>query len=246
VKRAAWITLLAVVAFAAIVLIRIPAARVIPAGLAQRECATLDGTLWSGSCTAVVVNGKAIGDLSWELKPLRLLLGQLAAQVTLSNGVANGSALVQVGLGERVTLRDLHAELPLDPQLIPEVPQNLRGRARLELSLAQLQHGVLTRLEGRIEAHDLEDRSGGNDTALGSYLIDFPAGASGDPTGRIRDLDGPLAVEGTLRLTRAPGFELEGFIAPRKNASREVVNNIAFLGSPDASGRRAFSLAGTF
>ena len=62
----------------------------------------------------------------------------------------------------------------------------------------------------------------------------------------MRDLDGPLALEGTLRLTPQPGFELEGLIAPRNGAPPELVNNIRFLGAPDASGRRSFSLAGTF
>ncbi len=109
-------------------------------------------------------------------------------------------------------------------------PQSLHGRAHVELAQAQIQHGVITQLEGRIEARDLEDRSGAN-TALGSYLVTFPGG-SGEPTGRLRDLDGPLALEGTLRLTPQPGFELEGLIAPRHGAPPELVNNIRFLGCP--------------
>ena len=43
------------------------------------------------------------------------------------------------------------------------------------LTHAQLQHGILRSCEGRIEAHDLEDRSGDN-TALGSYVVTFPDG----------------------------------------------------------------------
>ena len=44
-----------------------------------------------------------------------------------------------------------------------------------------MQHGIIRQLQGRIEAHDLEERSG-NDTALGSYVVSFPGG-SGDPVG---------------------------------------------------------------
>lgn len=245
-KRGLWIFLLAVLAFAAILVANMPVSWVIPARIAQHECAALDGSLWSGTCSGVMLNGRPLGDVAWELHPLQLLLLRLAAHVTLGNGPASAEGELVLTPNKHLTIRSLRAELPLDPRLIPEVPQNMLGRATLDVSLAELSQGVLTRLEGRIEAHDIEDRTGGHDTPLGSYLITFPPGASGDPIGHIRDTDGPLAVDGTLKLTRAPGFEIAGFIAPRQNASPEVVNNIAFLGSPDASGRRDFSLAGTF
>jgi hypothetical protein len=244
VKRAFWPALLAVVAFAVILIARIPVAWVVPQASAARYCASLDGTVWSGSCVGLSVGGRALGDVSWELHPLRLAAGRLAAHVTLAHGMTSAGGDVELGLGGRITLRNLLADGPLDAALIPGLPVTLRGTAHVELALVQIQHGIIRELQGRIEAHDLEDRSG-NDTALGSYLVSFPGG-SGPPTGTVRDLDGPLAVEGTLRLTAQPGFELEGFIAPRKGAAPEIVNNIRLFGSPDASGRRPFSMSGTF
>jgi hypothetical protein len=246
VKRGVWIAVLGVAAFVAIILVQIPASWVIPERLARERCGLLDGSLWSGTCSGVVVNGRAIGDLSWSLKPLRLFIGQAAAHLRIDNGAVNAVTDVQVSSGGRIALRNLVADLPLDSQLLPQIPQNLRGRAHINAALLQIERGILTRLEGELQIHDLADLSGGHDTALGSFAITFPPDASGDPTGRIHDLDGPLAVDGTLKLTRAPGFEIAGFIAPRKGATTEVVNNIAFLGTPDASGRREFSLAGTF
>jgi len=244
VKRAFWPALLAVVAFAVILIARIPVAWVVPQASAARFCASLDGTVWSGSCVGLSVGGRALGDVSWELHPLRLAAGRLAAHVTLAHGMTSAGGDVELGLGGRITLRNLLADGPLDAALIPGLPVTLRGTAHVELALVQIQHGIIRELQGRIEAHDLEDRSG-NDTALGSYVVSFPGG-SNPPTGTVRDLDGPLAVEGTLRLTAQPGFELEGFIAPRKGAAPEIVNNIRLFGSPDASGRRPFSMSGTF
>jgi general secretion pathway protein N len=243
VKRGFWIALLAAVAFAVIVVARMPAEWLIPSS-ARGSCGSVEGSLWSGSCAGLIVRGTPVGDVSWTLEPSRLLRGSLAAQVSLTRGAANASADVELGLGGRLTARNLVADLPLDSKLLPGVPSSLHGRAHVELALAQIQHGVITQLEGRIEAHDLEDHSGA-DTPLGSYLVTFPGG-SGEPVGKLHDLDGPLALEGTLRLTRAPGYELEGLIAPRRGAPPELVNNIRFLGSPDASGRRPFSLSGTF
>jgi hypothetical protein len=244
VKRPLWIALLAAAAFVVIVLARMPAAWVVPARGAQWACASLDGSLWSGTCAGLTVSGTPLGDLSWELHPLRLAAARLAAHVTLSHGPADAAADVELTFGQRISARNLVADLPLDPALLPSVPPNLHGRAHVALALVQVQHGIIRQLQGRIEARDLEERSG-NNTALGSYSVTFPGG-SGDPVGTLRDLEGPLALEGTLRLTPAPGFELEGVIATRRGAPPELVNSLRFLGSPDATGRRPFSLSGTF
>ena len=103
---------------------------------------------------------------------------------------------------------------------------------------------MLAQLKGTIEVHDLEDRAG-NVTPLGSYAVSFPGG-DGEPVGQIRDLGGPLSLQGTLRLPRQGGYELQGTVATRPEASPELINNLRFLGSPDAAGRRQFSLTGTF
>jgi len=176
-------------------------------------------------------------DVSWELRPWLLLLGKLAAHIAVTRGDGNLEAEVQLGFGQRVTVRHFLADLPLDPALLPGVPADLHGRAHLDLALAQFEHGIITELQGRIEARDLEDRSGGA-TPLGSYVVTF-SGGPGEPTGKLRDLNGPLAVEGTLRLTRQPGFELEGLVAARAGAAPELLNNIRYLGSrmPPAGGR---------
>ena len=243
-RRSLWIALLAAAAFVAIVLARMPAAWILPARGAQWACASIDGSLWGGICAGLTVSGTPLGDMSWELHPLRLLTGRLAAHLTLSHGPGDAAADVELTFGQRLTARNVLADLPLDPALLPSVPANLHGRAHLELALVEVQRGVIRQLHGRIEARNLEERSG-NNTALGSYSVSFPGG-SGDPVGTLRDLEGPLALEGTLRLTPAPGFELEGVIAARRGAPPELVNSLRFLGSPDATGRRPFSLSGTF
>ncbi len=244
-RRAAWITLAALLAFAAIVLARLPAAWVVPAaGTAATGCTAVEGSLWSGSCAGLFVQRKPVGDVSWELHPWRLFAGRLAAHVNLSSPAAVGSADAEVGPGQHLLARNLDADLPLDPKLLPGLPPGLRGQAHLGLSLVELEHGMLTRLQGRIEVHDLQDHSG-HDTPLGSYSLSF-APTAGDPVGQIKDLGGPLAVEGTVKLTRQGGFEVDGTVAPRADAPKDLTDNLRFLGSPDASGRRPFSLSGTF
>jgi hypothetical protein len=246
VKRSGWVGVAAAVVFAAVLVARLPASWVIRTGGANALCASVDGSLWSGSCTGMNIAHNPIGDVSWELHPARLFLLQLAARASAVHGAAQASADVVLSFGGRITAHNLVADLPLDPAMIPGLPATLRGQAHFDLPLARMEHGIITQLQGRIDIHDLVDHSGGEATALGSYRIEFPAAPSGDePVGKLRDLDGPLAVQGTMRLTRQPGFDLQGDVTARPGAPPALINNIRFLGSPDALGRRPFGISGT-
>ncbi|GAC1458579.1 MAG: hypothetical protein PVS2B3_10940 [Steroidobacteraceae bacterium] len=237
--------LAAAAVFTAVLVARMPAAWVLPTSGANAVCASVDGSLWSGSCTGMSIAHNPIGDVSWELHPLRLFRGELAVRANAVHGAAQAGADVALSFGKRIAARNLVADLPLDPDIIPGLPATLKGQAHFDLRLARLEHGVITQLQGRIEVHDVVDRSGGEETALGSYVIDFPAAPPGEPVGKLHDVDGPLAVEGTVRLTGQPGFDLQGEVIARPGAPPTLINNIRFLGSPDALGRRPFGISGT-
>ncbi len=235
----------ALLAFAGILVARMPASWVVPAaGRGPAGCASIEGSLWNGTCNGLTVGRNAFGDLSWELHPLRLLAGRLAAHLTLVGVGLHAVADAELDRRQNLTARNLVADLPLDPKLVPSLPAGLKGTAHLDLAHLEVTGGIVTALQGRIEVHDLVDHSG-HDTVLGSYQLQFPAGTA-EPVGQLRDLDGPLAVEGTLRLTRQGGFDVQGLVTPRSSASPELTNNLRFLGTPDAAGRREFSLSGTF
>ena len=91
-------------------------------------------------------------------------------------------------------------------------------------------------------------RTGEGPLPLGSYALTFDgaADASGNLSGRLEDTGGPLDVEGVLTLTPAPGYLLNGSVATRPSAPASLVRQIAFLGSPDAAGRRPFAQENTF
>lgn len=241
-KRVIWITILAVVAFAMIIIARLPASWVVPSPPAKIACAGTDGSIWNGTCSGLTVQGKAFGDVTWELHASRLLSGKVAARITVTGpaGAAQGD-LESNFSGKDITAQHLTAEFPLDPSLIPQLPPTLHGSAHAELTSARVQNGVITELQGHVEGRDLGNAQG----AFGSYAVTFPGGP-GEPTGQLHDLGGPLAVEGTLRLTREPGFDLQGLVTARPTAPPDLAKDIQFLGSPDAQGRRPFALAATF
>ena len=245
-KRTLTVIVLVIVAFAAIVLARLPASWLLPAGGADFSCASVAGSLWNGYCSGLRVHGTALGDLTWQLRPSRLLTGRLAAHVDVEHPpTTSAQGDIEVGFGGTIVAHDLKASLPLDPQLLPGAPPTLSGTLHLDLTIARVtRKGVVERLEGRIEASELIDR-GGYVTPLGTFTVTFPGGTP-QPTGDVQDAGGPLAVQGKLVLTPQPGYALSGYVTPRASATQALVNAIQFLGSPDAQGRRQFALSGTY
>ena len=244
--RAILITILAVVAFAIILVARMPASWLVPGPPAQIACANTDGTIWNGTCNGLTVQGRPFGDVTWQLHASRLLSARLAATVTVTGPAGALQADLESNFsGKDVTAKNVKAEVPLDPALIPQLPRDLHGNTHAQLALVHVQNGVVTELRGHIEARDIQrsPNEGGN---LGSYSIDFPGGP-GEPTGRLRDLgNGPLSVDGALRLTKEPGYDLQGTVATNSQTPPDLAKQLAYLGTPDAQGRRPFAIAATF
>lgn len=246
VRRAAAVTAAAAAAFVIIVIARFPArwaAAALPRGTA---CLQISGTLWSGTCAGLTADGAPIGDVAWSAHPLRLLTGTLSADVALTRAAGSGRARIDRSPGGAISAHAVHAEFPLDHSLLAALPPSTRGTAQVDLATLRWDGRRITGIQGRIDVHGL---TGDQGEPLGDYRLVFPgrpADASGDLVGRLTDLGGPLAVEGTVRLTREPGYVVDAQVAARPGAPPDLVNTLRFLGTPDASGRRPLSLAGTF
>ena len=246
-KRVIWISLLAIIAFAIILISRLPVRWV--AGFIPKNvtCAELSGTVWDGSCAGLVAQNIQVGDVTWQLKAASLLRSKLAGHLDVVRGTNFVRGDVEAASGGTITARNLQVDMPLDPTLIPQLPRDLSGLVRATLQSIHIEKGAITSVQGVVEAHDLVQRSNGQRLALGDYSLTFPAAdPSQEPVGQLQSLSGPLNVQGTLRLTREPGFALEGLVSSGPTASPELTRQLAYLGSPDAQGRRPFSVAATF
>src|SRR5579863_8773480 len=97
-KRTLTVIVLVIVAFAAIVLARLPASWLLPTG-SDFNCVSVEGSLWSGYCGGLTVQGTQLGDLTWQLRPSRLLLGKLAAHIDLERPpTTSARGDVEIGL----------------------------------------------------------------------------------------------------------------------------------------------------
>jgi len=239
-RRGVKIAAVAVAAFAAVLIARFPARWAAGAMPRGTSCLGLSGTLWSGACAGLVESGAPIGDLTWELHPLRLFIGSLSADVALSRGSATVRARIDMGLGGTLTARGLQAAFPLDRALLPVLPPGTQGSVQADIPLLRLKRSRVMAIRGQIDVHGLTARG----EPIGDYRLSFPA--SGEPVGHLADLGGPFSVDGTVRLTPEPGYAVDAMVAARPGAPPDLANTLRYLGSPDASGRRPFSLSGTF
>ena len=244
-KRPLLLTLLALVVFTAVVAARLPASWVLPMAHRELRCARVAGSVWNGYCGGATVSGTSLGNVTWRLHPAALLKAQLAAHVAAVRTDASIRADVAIDLGGTVAARNVVIDLPLEPAFVPALPPYISGKAIADLSRIEVTRtGVVRHIQGRIEVRHLVDSSG-HVTPLGTFLVTFPGGA-GEPVGRLRDLGGPLAVDGSLRLTAQPGYVLNARVAARSDAVPSLLNALEYLGTPDAEGRRPFALAGTY
>jgi len=247
VRRAIWMGIAALLVFGVLLVARFPARWAgawLPAGV---TCQRLAGTLWNGRCAGLTANGSLIGDARWTLHPARLLAGRLGGDVALTRAGLDVRGEIEATPRGNLVARNLQVLVPLDRAVVPQAPPNLRGTVRAQLARLAASGRTITQIEGRIEALGLVQGAGAGGVTLGDYVVTFPAApAAEEPVGALQDLRGPLDVSGSLRLTREPGFVLEGLVAARPDATPQLARQLEYLGRPDAAGRRPFSIAGTF
>jgi general secretion pathway protein N len=229
-------------AFVLVLIARFPAswaAWMLPRGAACRE---LGGTLWNGTCSDLTAAQIPLGDLRWSVEPLRLFLGELSLRVALTRPQGRARALVELSPSGAISARNLQARFAVDHTLLEQLPPSTHAVVEADLESLRWQDGSIGAVRGEIEVRGLTTAEG---ASLGAYRVAFPGGTTGEPTGRLSDLGGPFAVEGTVRMTPGSGYVVSGLIAARPGAPPDLAAQLRYLGTPDAEGRREFSVAGT-
>jgi general secretion pathway protein N len=210
----------------------------------------LEGTLWSGRAAAGTVGDLALRDIRWTLRPLRLLLGRLAATVEarLSDGFvsanvsASPSSVALSDVRASTSLATLRGMLPLS---------GVRGDASVSLDELELAGGAVTKVLGELRLAKLEVApfvpTGSRELLpIGNYTVSFIEAQNAGVNATFVDSGGPLEVTGTLELDAARAYTLDGFIKPRPDASQTLVDGLAIVtAEPDAEGRRRLTLTGS-
>lgn len=210
------------------------------------RAAGVSGSAWHGRAQFIQYGVTNLGSVEWDLHPLVLLTGRVRADVRMRRLDGFVETELTMSPGNRVTLVDLTAALPL-AALPPNIaPSSWSGTVNAKLARLALVEGWPVEAEGTVEAIDLTS-GGERSIEIGSYRITFPPEQASEDTltAAVNDIGGPLQVSGTLQLKSDRNYVLEGLIAPRPDAPANVTQALQYLGPADAQGRRPFSFAGS-
>lgn len=225
-------------------------ATVLTAQLARHGVTSLStsGSVWRGQVNGLRVGMLNMGNAEWNIQLLSLLAGKLAADVKLTQAAGFAQGRVGVGLTGNVTLSNVSATLPLQSIVgSGGLPGGWTGTAQARFSEIVLKNAWPVTAQGTLDVVELTGpaRQPNN---LGAYRLTFPVdGAGADALlGKLESLDdAAIDVVGTLKLTPDRSYLLDTLVAARGNAPANIVQGMQYLGSPDAQGRRPFSVSGT-
>jgi len=243
-KRVLRISILAIIAFAVILLVRLPASWLKGFLPPEVACGEISGTAWNGACTGFAYNGAPAGDLTWLVHPGALFRLKLGGYVDLTRGRDFVRGDVEVGRNDVLVATNLQAQMPLDRPFLPQLASNYTGNISVNLSHLRVENNVVVAIEGQVQATDLYSQR--DRVALGSYSATFPKTAPGsDPVGQLTTLGGPIDFNGTIKLTRAPGWELAGNLRVKPETPPAFRDQLRYFPeNPD--GTRQVGLEGTF
>jgi general secretion pathway protein N len=237
---------LGVGAFVIFALVTLPASVVLSRlGSAGVSASGVSGSIWNGKAQVLQVRGVNVGTVEWDLHVLPLFTLHLNADVKVSRVDGFASTGLSVGPGGKVTLQGLTASLPLSAINNPQL-SGWTGQLNAKFARLTLDKGWPVEVDGTLDAVDVmgPPRKPAN---VGSYRVVFdPAASTAELLqGAVSDAgNGPLQINGTIKLKADRSYELDALVASKPNTPQQLARALEFLGPPDAQGRRQFSMAG--
>jgi hypothetical protein len=209
--RALWLGLLA---FLAVMLVRLPARWLLPLLPETVKCAVASGTAWHGTCDGLSLSdGKSapfvLQQARWTLHPLALLHARLSADIAIQGDWGQVSAAATMGTGSHLTISTLAAHGTIDKRLLPVLPAGWRGSFEARDVAFELQHQRLLQLRGVATVHGLQDGKG---KPYGDYQLQLAPEGGVAAVGDLHSLAGPVTVAAKVRVAQDMNWTIDGTV----------------------------------
>ncbi len=237
--------MLIAVLFLLVVLLRLPAAWVVPLLPRPLVCEAPAGTAWNGSCGSLRVDTLALANLSWQVLPGELLHAKLGVRAQLGDPAVQASGKALLGLQGHVQGYDLVAKLALPSALAVGVPPGWNALLEVDLPRFEAQGATLQAVSGVVRLRELQQLQ--PRIAYGSFEWQLADGAlrDGHVSGALRDLGGPARLLGTLTVGLQGDYDLNARLAASPGGGDSLQQSLQQLGPADAQGFHPLLAAGT-
>lgn len=206
-------------------------------GTPNLQPAGLDGTLFRGSASSLLLNGRPVlSNLHWQFHPLGLLLARASFGVDAQGDLAVDGTVAQRLLGGQ-SLVDLRATGPLKALLAAsgQVGLPVDGQFGLKLDSAQIRSGFVTAAQGELSLNGLRWTLAKDPILLGDFVAHVST-ANKQITATLESLAGPLEAGGEVRLLPDRTFEVDLQVKAKPTADALVQNLVRSLGQSDTQG----------
>lgn len=202
----------------------------------------ISGSVWNGSATEGLASGAYLRDLRWRIRPGALLTGAIAFDASASPGSGVLDTQVAARLDGSLSLTNLRGNVPLDVVHQSFQQGGIRGDLILEFENLTIRDGMPVVAIGSVTVADFFAPVL-SASRIGDFRADFQS-TTDEITGDVQDISGVLDVEGTITLTPDRSYIFTGEVAPTAETPPSILNQLQFLGSADARGRRMFRFEG--
>ncbi len=198
------------------------------------------GSLWRGRATQVLLKGDgeafALGELQWVLKPWSLLWlnpcidfkTEYHSQSLEGEACAHGDGSWSLHQGEfygPAALIGLWFPVQVDGELSVLVTEARVKGERIEA------------LKVDSSWRDARFYNSHQWLSLGSFATQLQSDNKGGVTGKLFDIDGPVAMDLEARVPMGNGVTLEGSVELRQGAPEEIAQLLTVMGYRNVNGR---------
>jgi general secretion pathway protein N len=208
----------------------------------------LQGTLWSGKVNAVQVDHWHLQTVTWQVRPLELLTGNLTVKIKAGNArdaqQISAKGTIKIGFSN-ITFDKFILRTPADNirPIIPIPVGRIGGRAIIELDQYKVARSAFdqsstTGFCNTLSGEALWTKS---EIQIGSpiNLGTFVGALSCENNDVLLTFDGEnrLGLNGQGRVSKTRSLHFDGLVDPDKTLPNSIINGVAMFGKRDQQGR---------
>lgn len=203
----------------------------------------LHGTVWRGSAEAALAGGLYLEDLSWRIRPLRLLTGKAVYSISATPVSGFIEADVGLGLGGTLTFHDLAASLPLHLLAAPLKMRGLQGSASLQFERIAIKDGLPVGADGTLEVRNLLAPRVSREP-IGGYRIEFFSEDDGIGAS-VEDTDGVVDIAGSLQINNDRSYRFIAQVVAKSEAPERLKTQMQYLPPANDRGQQELRIEGS-